>query len=81
MVSPVCIDPRAVYDDGAVVMALDIPSSVLARARREGRLRYSRQGRRTLYLGQWLLDWIEADAVAGEARGGGGGVGDAHRPP
>jgi hypothetical protein len=62
MTSPVCIDPRAVYDDGAVLLTLDLPSATLARARRDGRLRFSRQGRRTLYLGQWLLDWLEADA-------------------
>ena len=63
MLNPVTIDPRAVYDDGAVVLALNLPSSTLVRARRLGRLRYTRQGRRTLYLGQWLLDWLSADAA------------------
>jgi hypothetical protein len=57
------IDPETIYDTGAVVLALDIPSSTLARARREGRLRYTRQGRRVLYLGRWLLDWLAADAA------------------
>lgn len=63
MVSPVCIDPTAVYDDGAICLALDIPSAVLARACRDGRLRYTRQGRRRLYLGQWLLDWLTLDSA------------------
>ena len=70
MLSPVPIDPGAVYDDGAVVLALDIPSATLVRARREGRLRYTRQGRRVLYLGQWLLDWLSADtSSAGKKEG------------
>jgi hypothetical protein len=63
MVSPTSIDPHAVYDDGAVCLALDIPSATLARARRAGRLRYTRQGRRALYLGQWILDWLILDAA------------------
>lgn len=61
MTSPALIDPAAIYDDGAVVTALDIPSTALIRARRAGRLRYTRQGRRVLYLGRWVLDWLEAD--------------------
>jgi hypothetical protein len=65
MVGPVCIDPRAVYDDGVLLLTLDIPSATLARARRDGRLRYARQGRRILYLGQWVLDWLTADARQG----------------
>lgn len=69
MLSPVPIDPAAVYDDSAVVLALDLPSATLARARREGRLRYTRQGRRVLYLGQWLLDWLTADSAAVSGKG------------
>jgi hypothetical protein len=64
MLTPVSIDPDAVYDDGAVLTALDIPSATLARARRERRLRYTRRGRRTYYLGQWLLEWLTADTPA-----------------
>ena len=56
------IDPEGIYDNGAVVLALEIPSSTLAKARREGSLRYSRTGRRILYLGQWLLDWLSIGA-------------------
>jgi hypothetical protein len=62
MVNPVCIDPAAVYDDGSLLLTLDIPAGTLARARRNGELRYTRQGRRTLYLGKWVLDWLEGSA-------------------
>jgi hypothetical protein len=63
MLEPITINPDGLYDDGAVVLALDIPSATLARARRTGRLRHTRQGRRVLYRGQWLLDWLEATAT------------------
>jgi hypothetical protein len=70
MLRPVPIDPGAVYDDGAVSLALDIPAATLARARREGRLRFTRQGRRVFYLGQWLLDWLTCDSAVGTQKGG-----------
>ena len=56
------IDPDTIYTEGAVAVALDIPLATLARARREGRLRYSRQGPRVLIRGAWLLAWLEADS-------------------
>jgi hypothetical protein len=70
MIAPCHIDPHGVYDDGALLLALDIPTATLARAHRDGRLRYTRQGRRVLYLGQWLLDWLAADASVKEVRHG-----------
>ena len=60
MVSPIKIDPDSIYDDGSLVLMLDVSTATLARARRDGRLRYTRQGRRVLYLGQWILDWLAA---------------------
>lgn len=63
MISPVRIEPDAVYDDGVLYVNLGISSSALARARRERRLRYVRQGNRILYLGQWLIDWFSGIAV------------------
>jgi hypothetical protein len=68
MVQPVLIEPEAVYDDGVVLMVLGLPTATLSRARREGRLRYTRQGNRILYLGQWLLDWLQGDARSGPTR-------------
>jgi hypothetical protein len=56
----ISIDPHAIYSDGAVSLALGIPLATLVRARREGQLRYTRKGRRVLYLGRWLLDWMES---------------------
>jgi hypothetical protein len=60
MPSTLSIDPDTVYTEGAVSLALDVPLATLARARREGQLRYSRQGHRILILGKWLLDWLNA---------------------
>ena len=39
-----------------------ISAESLARARQVGELRHTRKGRRILYLGQWILDWLEQDA-------------------
>src|SRR5262245_38495031 len=55
------LDPHAVYDDGALYCALGLSAPSLARARREGRLRHTRQGNRVLYLGEWVLDWLRAE--------------------
>jgi hypothetical protein len=55
---PLPIDAQAIYDEAAVVLSFGIASSTLARARRRGELRASRRGRRTYYLGQWLIDWL-----------------------
>lgn len=61
-------DPEAIYDDGAVYAAIEVSAATLARARRTGRLRSSRQGRRILYLGRWLLDWLESDSTPTRAK-------------
>lgn len=57
------IDPKAVYDDSALSVALGVGIESLTRARKTGELRHTRKGRRVLYLGQWILDWLEGDAV------------------
>jgi hypothetical protein len=67
MTAAVLIDPNAVLDDGALLMQLGITSATLARARKAGKLRFSRQGKRVLYLGCWVLDWLRADATPGGA--------------
>jgi hypothetical protein len=78
MVEPVSIDPEAVYDDGSLRQALGLTDAALAAARRAGLLRYTRQGKRTLYLGRWVLGWLETTAEkpsearqAAQKRGGG----------
>ena len=61
MQQQVSIAPDGVYDDGALFLALGLTPATLAQARRAGQLRFSRKGKRTLYLGRWILDWIKAD--------------------
>lgn len=56
------LDPDAVYSDGELRMLLGITDAALSRAKREGRLRCSRQGKRTIYRGAWIISWLEADA-------------------
>jgi hypothetical protein len=70
--TPALIHPDAVYHDGQARLLLGLTGATLARARREGRLRHTRQGHRVLYRGSWLLDWLEADAdrTTGGARRG-----------
>ena len=63
MHEPVSIQPEAVYDDGALYLSLGLTAAALAKARRGGELRFTRQGKRTLYLGQWVLDWLQATAT------------------
>lgn len=65
---PFLIQADAVYTDGEVRLALDVTSSALALARRQQRLRFTRQGRTILYRGQWLLDWLEKDSTQNSQR-------------
>ncbi len=62
MADPITIDPESYYHAGDIALALDVPQATLDRARRSGRLRYTRQGRRVLLRGQWILDWLAAGA-------------------
>ncbi len=62
MLQPVLIELEALYDDGALQQALGLTASALASARRAGTLRYIRKGKRTLYKGNWILSWLEAEA-------------------
>jgi hypothetical protein len=61
MTAGVCLDPNAVYDDGALYCALGLTSTVLAKARRSGLLKFTKQGRRTFYLGKWVLEWLSSE--------------------
>ena len=58
MAAPLNIEPNGVYDDGALVLSLGLTHATLARARRDGHLRFSRKGKRVLYLGQWIIEWL-----------------------
>lgn len=59
---PARIESDGVYTDGDVRLMLGLTSAALARARRDGLLKFSRQGHSILYRGVWLLDWLERDA-------------------
>ena len=65
MHKPLLIEPSGLYDDGALQFAAGLSPAALARARQSGRLRHTRQGKRILYLGQWLLDWLDAESRQG----------------
>jgi Helix-turn-helix domain len=52
------IEPNGVYGNDDVCTMLDVSPQTLAGARRTGALRAARKGRRWLYLGEWLLEWL-----------------------
>jgi hypothetical protein len=56
------IDPKGVYDDDLLYLALGLSARTLARARRDCQLKFTRKGNRTFYLGEWVLDWLTAGA-------------------
>jgi len=70
MIEPILIVPEALYDDGALRQALGLTAAALAAARRAGSLRYTRQGKRTLYKGAWILAWLETAAARPDAARG-----------
>ena len=55
MIEPLTIAPDGLYDDTSLYEAIGLTPTALANARRAGTLRYTRQGKRTLYLGKWIL--------------------------
>jgi hypothetical protein len=55
------ISSTGIYDDALLCDVLGVSAQTLARARQDGALRYTRKGRRILYLGTWVLSWLEAD--------------------
>jgi hypothetical protein len=63
MIEPVLIEPEALYDDGALRQALGLTPAALAAARRSGRLRFTQQGKRTFYKGEWISKWLESESA------------------
>lgn len=57
------IEPAAIYDDDLLFAVLRVTSRTLLAARKANQLRYTRKGQRVLYLGQWVLDWLNDSAV------------------
>lgn len=52
------IIPTAVYDDDDLYRMMEVSSTTMSKARVAGQIRYTRKGKRTLYLGRWVLDWL-----------------------
>jgi hypothetical protein len=65
------LQPNAVYDDGALASSLGLTPTTLARARQSGQLQFTRQGKRTLYLGRWVLAWLEGQGCVMSLGSGG----------
>jgi hypothetical protein len=71
MIEPALIEPESLLDDSTLRQVLGLTPSTLANARRSGTLRHTRQGKRVLYKGAWVLDWLEiesAPATTGKPR-------------
>jgi hypothetical protein len=70
MIEPVRIEPNHLFDDSALYQTFGLSQTALAAARRNGSLRFVRHGHRILYLGSWVLSWLEASAVAAGPKDG-----------
>jgi hypothetical protein len=58
MPDTVTIHPTGIYSTDDLSAMLDVSGDALAEARRTGALRAVRKGRRWIYLGEWVLDWL-----------------------
>ena len=56
------LHPEGVYQDGDLILGLGLTEATLAKACRAGELKYARKGRRRLYRGEWVVQWLEADS-------------------
>ena len=53
------LDPQAVYSQSEICEALGITARRLGNAAVAGEVRFAALGSQRVYLGQWILDWIE----------------------
>lgn len=67
---PIDISPDSFFDDGALVLLLGITHATLSQARKRKKLRFTRRGRKILYRGSWVLEWLESDRPAETVEGG-----------
>jgi hypothetical protein len=58
MIAAVKIEPEAIFDDTALTLTFGVTPTAIAKARRNGTLRYTRKGRRVLYFGRWVIEWL-----------------------
>ena len=66
MQTTIPILPDAIYSEDSLVLALGLTAETFRRARRSGLLRYSRPGKRPVYLGQWVIDWLQTQSKCEE---------------
>jgi hypothetical protein len=57
------IHPDAVFDLHTLRETLDLKPGCLPRECRLGRLRYCKRGGKVLFVGRWVLQWLEAGEV------------------
>lgn len=57
------IQPTAVYGSADAQRLLGISDKVLSREVNAGRVKVRKRGTAWQFLGQWLIDWINAEAV------------------
>lgn len=57
------IDRDTVYDSEALQTSLGVSSGSLSSARVDGTLRFAKIGIRVLFLGSWVIDWLERVAI------------------
>jgi hypothetical protein len=54
------INPNALYFQDELRQLLRLKESTVRRELREGRLRVSKRAGRYIFLGAWILEWVEA---------------------
>jgi hypothetical protein len=67
MVTAAKIDRQGYYDTNGLSRTLGVSCASILRARREGLLRSSKCGARTLYRGDWVEDWLTGAEQAAPA--------------
>lgn len=67
MVVAAKIERDSYYDDEALRRTFGLRRGAVERSRRGGTLRFTREGGRILYRGDWLEDWLVGAAPELEA--------------
>jgi hypothetical protein len=56
------IHPTGIYTSDDLCAMLDVSLTALTEARRSGALRWARKGRRVIFLGEWIITWLQQGA-------------------
>jgi hypothetical protein len=60
MPDTIAIHQTGIYGTDDLCAMLDVSPETVVEARRAGTLRFSRKGRRVIFLGEWVLAWLRA---------------------